>query len=884
MSISRSKAVLSIAAGLSLLAAVQCAQASDAAVRNLALAAKSSTSFVSGHETIAALNNNHAPAHSNDKSHGAYGNWPKQGTQWVQYEWSRPISTARIEVYWFDDARGVRLPNACRLKYWDGKDFVSVKNSQGLGLKANTFNATTFDEVETTRLRLEIDSNGYSTGILNWRVWDSGRSPEFPPVVKAGADRVVIATGKTFLHGSVRWEGDARKSPSATWSKQSGPGAVAFDNPHAVTTTAGFSREGDYVLKLSAGTGGLEASDSLQVSVVPPPPATHLMPLAMRPYKIDSPLWSMRIKKVIAHWIPHCYQKLSEARLPEGGIENFVQAGNKLAGRKYARHAGAPWANAYVHNTVESMCWALMVDAQGDREILAAQAAIRAKLEDWIPKILSAQEGNGYLQTAYTLSGRRPWTNKDDHEGYTGGYFIEAALAHYLMTNKTDDRLYRAARKLADCWCENIGPAPKRRWYDGHEELEQALLRLASFVDATEGPGKGRKYLELARFLLQSRRGGAEYDQSHLPVVQQYEAVGHAVRASYLYSAMAGLALETGDIDYHSAVRALWSNLIDKKYYVTGGIGSGETSEGFGPNYSLPNNAYCESCSNCGELFFQHKLNLIWQDARYVDLYEDTLYNAIVGDVDLEANNFTYTNALDTSEARYPWHGCPCCVGNIPRTLLMLPCWMYAKGRDSLYVNLFVGGTVVVDDLAGTAVEMVQKTDYPWSGKVAIAVNPAAEKHFAIKLRVPNRCVSQLYTATPQCKGISALSVNGESVTPVIELGYATIDRTWKPGDRIEFELPMPVQRIKADSRVAADRGRVALRYGPLIYCIESVDQNVDSVLDDGAALSVVWKPELLGGVPVIEGQFTNGKKLTAIPYFARNNRGGRSVVWIKSR
>ncbi len=390
----------------------------------------------------------------------------------------------------------------------------------------------------------------------------------------------------------------------------------------------------------------------------------------------------------------------------------------------------------------------MMFDSQGDKEIIAAQAAISKKLDDWVPKILSAQEPNGYLQTYYTLSGRRPWTNKGDHEGYTAGYFIESALAHRAMTGKRDDAMYLAARRLADCWCDRIGPAPKKSWYDGHEELEQALVRLGKFVNSEEGAGKGRKYIDLAKFLLDCRGApggyplvgagrGEPYDQSHLPVTRQYEAVGHAVRASYLYSGMAGVAMETGDVDYQSALLSIWGNLVNKRYYVTGGIGSGETSEGFGPNYSLPNNAYCESCSNCGELFFQHKMNAIYHQARFADLYEETFYNAILGDLDLAANNFTYTNALDSSERRYPWHNCPCCVGNIPRTLLMLPTWMYATGKDALYVNLYAGSTVRVGNLLGTDVEIEQTTDYPWSGKVAIVVRPAAPKQFAIFLRMP---------------------------------------------------------------------------------------------------------------------------------------------------
>jgi len=277
---------------------------------------------------------------------------------------------------------------------------------------------------------------------------------------------------------------------------------------------------------------------------------------------------------------PHCYRKISDPTVPEGGIENFVQAGNKLAGRPHTGHQGPVFANAWVHNTVESMCVALMVDPQGDHEILRAQQAIRERLDDWIPKILSAQEPDGYLQTFYTLNNRPRWTNKHDHEGYLAGYFLESAIAHYQMTNRTDARMYEAAKKLSDCWCDNIGPAPKKYWYEGHQELEQALVRWARFVEDVEGAGKGRKYVELAKFLMDSRRDGEEYDQSHLPVVQQYEAVGHAVRAVYSYSGMADLAMETGDVDYHSAVRSLWNNLVNKKYYVTGGVGSGETSEG----------------------------------------------------------------------------------------------------------------------------------------------------------------------------------------------------------------------------------------------------------------------------------------------------------------
>ena len=324
---------------------------------NLALVATATTSFVSGHETIHGLNSGFDPQNSNDKRHGAYGNWPQKGTQWVEYSWSKPIHTARVDVYWFDDHRGVRLPKACRLLYADGGKLVPVKNAKGLGLKENQYNTMTFDDVHTTRLRLEMDSSGESTGILQWRVIDAGGSPEFPPQVTAGPDRAVIQGGKTWLNGSVRDPLRPNRRTNVAWSKVSGPGEVAFENASAAETTASFSALGNYVLKFTAGEGHVRGEDTLHVEVVSPPPAEALRPVTMARYTVTSPLLSRRLKQVIIHWIPHCYDKLSEPNLPEGGIENFVQAGNKLAGRPAARHRGPPWANAYTYNMVESMCW-----------------------------------------------------------------------------------------------------------------------------------------------------------------------------------------------------------------------------------------------------------------------------------------------------------------------------------------------------------------------------------------------------------------------------------------------------------------------------------------------------------------------------------------------
>ncbi|MBN2183326.1 MAG: glycoside hydrolase family 127 protein [Sedimentisphaerales bacterium] len=730
----------------------------------------------------------------------------------------------------------------------------------------------------------------------------------------AGPDRVVMLEGKTYLNGYAGYgpprqfrRGGRRRgqeeeattpagpAPTVTWNKESGPGNVTLEDAKALKTTARFSALGNYVLKLTATNGQVTTSSTLKVKVTTPPPAKRLDVVYTKPYKIDNPLWNSRAKALIVGWIPHCIDMINtpDLRQGPGGIDNFIDAAKALRGEPLEEghgHRGYVFSNAWVHQTVESMCIALMVDPQGDTEIIEAQKKFKATLEDWIPKILAAQDKDGYLQTAFVMRrvGRNRddtyryndgpferWARRGDHEGYVAGYFIESAINHYTLTNGTDLRLYNAAKKLSDCWVANIGPEPgKKQWYDGHQEMEQALVRFGRFVNDMEGGGKGDSYIKLAKFLLDCRSGGSEYDQSHLPVQQQYEAVGHSVRAAYSYSAMADVAAETGDVDYQSAVMSLWDNIVNKKYYVTGGIGSGETSEGFGQNYSLPNRSYCESCANCGELFFQWKMNLAYHDAKYADLYEETLYNAIMGDIDLEGNNLCYTNPLEGRNNRQPWQGCPCCVGNVPRTMLMIPTWTYVKGPDGIYVNLFIGGTIKVEKVAGTDVQMVQKTDYPWSGNVSITVNPQTAKSFTVYVRVPNRTTSELYTPTPEVKGFTSISVNGSKVEPKIEKGYAIISREWKAGDRIDLVMPMEVQRIRADERIEADRGLVALRYGPLIYNLERVDQDITQALSPSSPLTTEFGKDLLDGVTVIKGTWANGSPLLAIPNYARHNRG----------
>ena len=872
------------------------AQTGDTSI-NIARVAIPSAFRLSSENKLSSLNDGFTPADSFDRSHGLYAlhrvSSAAAEKPWVEYEWSEPVTINKVDVYWAVDRPqpgklpgsgwpGVQVPESYRILYWDGTDFVSVNRPEGLGVTADVFNTTTFEVVRTSKLRLEVISRqGHPAGVLEWRVYNFGPVPALAPVIDAGVDRSVILGAKTWLAGSVTWLQASNKN-WARWVKASGPGNASFDDATNPVTKAEFSTPGDYLLTLAASDTD-DRSHSIAVHVQEPPPKDRLDVVYTRKYSIDSPFWNQRAKALIVNWIPHCIQMCERTDIPpmrgDGGIDNFIEAGKANRGEPHGPHKGYVFSNAWVHQTVESMCIALMVDAQGDSEILGAQQLMRETLERWIPVILAAQMPDGYLQTAYILADRKTWPerwspdHRGNHEGYVSGYFIESAINHYTLSEGKDLRLYNGAKKLADCWVANIGPG-KKAWFDGHQEMEQALVRFGRFVNDQEGNHRGDAYIALAKFLLDSRRGGSEYDQSHLPPGQQYEAVGHAVRATYFYSGLADIAAETHDPDYQSAVISLWDNMVNKKYYLTGGIGSGETSEGFGPNYSLPNEAYCETCSSCGLVFFQYKLNLAYHDARYADLYEQTMYNALLGGVALDGESYCYTNPLINTE-RAQWHVCPCCVANLSRTLLMIPTWTYVKDRSGVYVNMFVGSRIQVGEVAGTAVEIVQKTDYPWHGSVAITVNPEQTKTFSVYVRIPNRATSRLYQYSPEIKGVSRFAVNGSEVKPEIRRGYAVVTRQWKAGDRIELELPMEPQRVTADPRVKADASLTALEYGPLVYSIELIDNDDIERKVGEAPLRAEWRPELLGGVMAITGKWADGSNLVGIPNYARMNRVG---------
>jgi DUF1680 family protein len=703
-----------------------------------------------------------------------------------------------------------------------------------------------------------------------------------------GATNYIDSTNVTaYISGTLYWgtpaDGSAVTSTPTPVRTPTSVGLTPTPTPVRTPTPIGLTPT---PARTATPTPSRTPSPTPTQSPTPPPVSGDLLRVEPLPgTKINSTFWNARIKNIITTWIPYCYNQLSNTSLAEGGINNFIQAGRKLSGQSYTAHVGYWFSNAYVHNTVEAMCYACMIDPQGDSAISSAQSAMKSKLEDWIPKILSAQESDGYLHTWTTLGNNPRWTDRSAHEGYTGGYFLEAAIAHYLMTNRTDTRLYNAAKRLADCWCAN--KPGNGQWWDGHEEMEQAMTRFGVFVNGVEGGGRGDKYINCAKRLMDVRYSSSsgQYDQSHAYPVNQTTAVGHAVRASYLYSGMAEVANWLNNSSYGNAINTIWSNLIDRKMYITGGLGSGESSEGFGADYSLPNaNAYAESCAGCGNVIFNNNMFQWTKNGKYVDIAELALYNNVLGSLTLNANLYTYTNSLDTSSARYSWHSCPCCVGNIPRTILSLMKWTYAKTSNSIYVNMYVGSTFTVTGVSGTNVQMVQTTNYPWENTVTITVNPTVSANFTIYLHSPDRSVSGCYSNTPSANGIGSITVNGSAVSTSPSNGYVAINRTWIAGDKIVLTLPLTPQRVKAVSNVSACSGRVALQYGPLIYNIESVDQDVNLILNSGSALTAQWNGSLLGGIMTIKGTFTSGATMTAIPNYARLNRGGRSLVWLRDQ
>ena len=610
--------------------------------------------------------------------------------------------------------------------------------------------------------------------------------------------------------------------------------------------------------------------------------------------------WAPRIEINRSVTIPFAFQKCEET----GRIENFTRAAAALKGElKDKKLPPYPFDDTDLYKVIEGASYTLSVHPDPKLE---------SYIDGLITKISAAQEQDGYLYPARTIDPQKPhpWAGTarwelekvDSHELYNLGHLYEAAIAYYQATGKRS--LLEIALKTAELLDKTFGPGKKSIW-PGHQITEMGLVRLYRETG-------DERYLKLAKFLLDvrgpdgSKGSGRTYNQSHLKVVDQTEAVGHAVRATYMYSGMADVAAMTGDASYVNAIDKIWENVTSAKLYITGGIGATGSGEAFGRNYELPNmTAYNETCAAIGNDYWNHRLFLLHADARYIDVMERTLYNGLISGVSLDGKLFFYPNPLESNgqHQRSPWFGVACCPGNITRFLASVPGYVYAQQGDNLYVNLFAASTADIKLESGQKLRVLQETAYPWDGTVKITVNPERAGVFTVNVRIPgwarNEAVpGDLYRFVDRVDDASIMKVNGKQVSFTPDKGYAILTRSWKAGDVIELKLPMPIRRIAANDRVEADRGRVALQRGPIVFCAEWPDNPQGHVrnlmLDDNTKLAAEFKSGLLGGVTVVKGNAVSlaydeqnkvvrrEQEFTAIPYFAWANRGpGEMIVWI---
>jgi len=630
-------------------------------------------------------------------------------------------------------------------------------------------------------------------------------------------------------------------------------------------------------------------------------------PVPFTAVHFDDGFWAPRIEVNRTVTIPLAFEKDQET----GRIDNFVRAAEALRGEPPAnrRPPGYPFDDTDVYKVIEGASYTLSVHPDPKLE---------AYLDGLISKIGAAQEPDGYLYTARTIdplhphvwSGSQRWVLEgvNSHELYDLGHLYEAAVAHYQATGKRN--LLDIALKSANLLCNTFGPGKRAIW-PGHQIVEMGLVKLYRVTG-------DERYLDLAKFMLDSRGpnnseegAGNPYVEADKPVIDQTTATtgGHAVRAVYMYSGMADVAALTGDDAYVNALDKIWENVAGRKLHITGGIGARAAGESFGADYELPNmSAYNETCAAVGNDFWNERLFLLHADAKYIDVMERTLYNGLISGVALDGKTFFYQNPLEATglagkDQRSPWFNVACCPGNITRFMASVPGYVYAQRGDAIWVNLFVAsaGEIKLDD--GRTVKMVQETRYPWDGAVKMTVDPGQPAPLTVRVRIPGWArnepvASDLYRFEDKSSLAPTLKVNGKAVKPAIEKGYVALTRTWKKGDTIELNLPMPVRRVLANGNVVSDRGRVAIQRGPIVYTAEWVDNPHGEVrnlmLPDSARMTAEYRPTLLKGVEVITGKGealaydAQGKvtkteeQFTLIPYYAWANRGrGQMMVWL---
>ncbi len=612
---------------------------------------------------------------------------------------------------------------------------------------------------------------------------------------------------------------------------------------------------------------------------------------------VTDAFWKPKIDKVATKTLAACIYQ-TETATPR--LRNF----ERVARNKGEQHEGIFYDDSDVFKALEAMAYSLKTHPNAEME---------RKCDEWIDKIAAAQQPDGYLNTWYTLKGLQDrYTDMSMHEDYNAGHMIEAAVAYFNATGKR--KFLDVCIKWADHFDALFGPG-KRHWVTGHQELELALVKLYKTT-------KNEKYLKLADWLL-SERGkrlakgytwtdwkDTAYAQDVLPVKEQTQITGHAVRAMYMYTGAADVAAQTGDVDYMRAMKKVWEDVVYRNMYITGGIGSAGSNEGFSTDYDLPNEqAYCETCASVGMVFWNQRMNALTGDAMYMDVLERSLYNGALDGLSLTGDRFFYGNPLASrgQHQRREWFGTACCPANIARMVASLGDYIYAKSDDGIYVNLFVGSNTSIQ-LPKTKVDVKMETNYPWDGKIKLTVDPEKNSKFKIYIRIPGwylpvgfiSTAEDLYRTSELPDSLWTVKLKGKAHITTFRNGYCEIEPTgnWTKGDIVEINIPMTVKQVEARPEVKQNNNRIAIQRGPIVYCVEGADNN-------GKAWNIVLPPNtkfetidykimdeqvkaLTAEVPVVvvaeDGLSirTEKRKIIAIPYYTWANRGKNEMqVWL---
>lgn len=614
-------------------------------------------------------------------------------------------------------------------------------------------------------------------------------------------------------------------------------------------------------------------------------------PVDIQKVKVTDEFWLPIIKRVQEKTIEYAIEKCEE----EGRLDNFLIAGGEMEGTVKGE---MPFDDTDVYKIIEGASNSL---------ITAPNKELEAVLDSLVSIVKVGQEADGYLTTWRTINPAKPpatWVKTEkgvrwdglfmSHELYNAGHLYEAAAVHYKATGKRN--FLDIAIKNADLMVKTFGDGEgKIGAVPGHQIIETGLIKLYEITGE-------ETYINLAKYFLDNRGNpnnhelfGA-YSQDHLPVTQQKEVTGHAVRAVYMYAAMTDIAAIKNDSLYEKATYNLWENMVHKKIYLTGGIGAKHDGEQFGDNYELPNlTAYSETCAAIGSVYWNHRLHRLTGDVKYYDVIERTLYNGLISGLSLTGKEFFYPNALESdgvyksnrgSCTRQSWFDCSCCPTNVIRFIPSISGLLYSKQHNTIYVNLYASSTADVV-LENNNVTIFQETEYPLNGNVSVTISPEKTSEFTVKFRIPgwsrNEVLpSNLYTYTNSLNANSKITIDGKVQDAISKDGYYSITKEWKKGEKVILDFPMSVRKVIADERIEDDINKMALEYGPIVYAVEEVDNktNFDAITVSSTDEFTVKKESILGGVNTL-----NNDKLKAIPYYTWSNRGvGKMKVWLENK